>query len=185
MFGGAILFLMSVMGLAQGEEVSPWFVVGGFVAFVVGLVMKGRDCVRARRAIVGSGGALLSFPKNRKRIFVSARVNGIKARFLVDTGAVETFITDDLAARANIAAMDEERKGQLMDGGIVRMKVGRAETIMVESANVRNLEIRIYTPKAAPEWGKEGAGILGMTFLEHFDMRICNGILELTPLGAK
>lgn len=184
MFGCAIFFLMSCMGLAQGEDVSPLCVVGGFVAFVVGLVMKVRDFIRTRRAIVGSGVALLRFQKSQKRVFVFVRVNGIKARFLVDTGATDTLISDALAVRANIAATDKESEVRLVNGSKLKVKVGRAEIIMVENANVRNLEIMICAPQGT-SWGEEAPGILGMTFLEHFDMRICNGVLELAPLATK
>ena len=188
-FGGGLVAANAFMAEMNGEDISPLFVLGGCLVFVVGLGMKARDFIRARRAreraIVGNGAALLRFPKSRKGVFVSARVNGIEARFLVDTGAMATFIPDDLARRANIVETGGEREVRLADGGKMRMKAARAETIMVQNANVRNLEVMICTPKAATSWGEGGAGILGMTFLEHFDMRICNGVLELKPLGAK
>ena len=187
-FGGGLVAANAFMAEMNGEDISPLFVLGGCLVFVVGLGMKARDFIRARRAreqvIVGSGVALLRFPKSRKGVFVLARVNGIDARFLVDTGATETLITDDLANRANIAGT-ETREVRLVNGEKMRMKAARAETIMIQNANVRNLEVMICARKDATSWGEGSAGLLGMTFLEHFDMRICNGVLELKPLGAK
>jgi len=162
--------------LLDAAPPSPRGFAASFGARIVRLLMKCHDLTQTERAIA-------RFPKDRTAI-VSARVNGIEARFLVDTGSTRTFITHALASRANIAAMDKEVQTVLFHGALVSMNAARAETIAVQNAKVHNLEIVIYTPKGTP-WGKETTGILGMTFLEHFDMRICNGVLELTPLAAK
>lgn len=103
-------------------------------------------------------------------IIVKAILNGrVSARLLVDTGATYTVLFGGTAAQLNLA---REKIGRdidltMLDGSTLRAQEVRLKSIAVGKCIVKDSMAAITLPK-----GRDFDGVLGMSFLSHFAMRI-------------
>jgi clan AA aspartic protease (TIGR02281 family) len=129
--------------------------------------------------LLGTGTAFLRFNPNSTAIIVSAIVNGVPGRLIVDTGASRTALSQEFARRAGI-----ERWGQQevhTANGKIWLPGGRAELIQVGGASLANVPIFIQIA-AGGSFGDNVDGLLGLSFLGNFHMKIGGGSFELRPL---
>ncbi len=135
---------------------------------------------------VGGGIGKVRFAKDRKTIDIQVKINGVEAWLCVDTGATKTLLTESLARRAQIQILEDAppRLATLANGASHTTQHARAQLIVVGNASLRNSQVAVYKEEHKNRLEKT-EGLLGLSFLQHFDMRICNGVLELTPLDAK
>jgi aspartyl protease family protein len=89
--------------------------------------------------------------------WVEGRLNGERVRFLVDSGATMTTVGRDTAERAGIDL--SAGRGQLVrtGAGIIRVGVGRAETLSIGGVERQNVTVHIADD--------ENLNVLGMNFL--------------------
>jgi clan AA aspartic protease (TIGR02281 family) len=134
-------------------------------------------------AQVGGGIGKVRFAKDRKTIDIQVKINGVEAWLCVDTGATKTLLTESLARRAQIQILEDAppRLATLANGASHTTQHARAQLIVVGNASLRNSQVAVYKEEHKNQFEKT-EGLLGLSFLQHFDMRICNGVLELTPL---
>ncbi len=89
--------------------------------------------------------------------WVDATINGVPAKFLVDSGATVTTVGNALAVEARLNR-DEARDQLVRTGnGIVKVSSARADTIEVGSIERRNQ--RVYVA------GNDDLNVVGMSFL--------------------
>ena len=129
-------------------------------------------------AEAGSGTADIRFRNNAGAIEVSAKVNGKTGRFIVDTGASALSVTRAFAQKAGLP-LDGGEILMHAANGIMTGHASRAETTALGGAVARNVYAVVL-----PE-GKSFApgldGLLGLSFLGNFDMRIAGNRLTLAP----
>lgn len=90
--------------------------------------------------------------------WVEARVNGEKVRFLVDSGATTTSISQAVAERAGIDASGGFPAMVTTANGIVQVQRGRADTVRIGNIERRNVQVHV-----SEAFGD--LNVLGMNFL--------------------
>ena len=139
----------------------------------------------ARAPEVATGAAIITFDKASIRIIVPATINGVAARLQLDTGASETVLTAEMAKRAQLVAEGATYESKGMGGGKLKEKAARVALLSVGGSSIKNAMVWVEENSDLLLEGEKLDGLLGLSFLRHFDMRISNGVLELKPLGAK
>lgn len=89
--------------------------------------------------------------------WVEADLNGVPIRFLIDSGATMTTLDRVTAARTGLA-IDPKRTQLVRTGnGIIRVALGRAETLDVENIERRDMLVHVAA--------NEDLNVLGMNWL--------------------
>ena len=89
--------------------------------------------------------------------WVDATINGVPAKFLVDSGATVTTVGGALAAEAKLDNDDTHDQMVRTGNGIVRMSSGRAQSISVGS--IERNDQRVYIAD------NDDLNVIGMSFL--------------------
>ena len=129
----------------------------------------------------GKGEAHLAFDPKREIILLPATVNGVRAMVIVDTGASRTVFTHSFAKRAHIAVNDTEELEVVTANGTVRQATGHAEHILLGGAHADDIPVLIQK-KGQEGLGKGVDGLLGLSFLGNFEVKLAHGKLNLRPL---
>lgn len=108
-------------------------------------------------------------------LVVSAVVNGIPARLLVDTGATFTVLSPALAQRAGVKFDGREMQIHGFNGTTL-VKMGRLKTLTVGSSTTNGLDV---VPLPQPAANLPYDGLLGMNFLTVAGFRLVGDRLEL------
>jgi len=118
------------------------------------------------------------------RLLVPVAVNGKKeSRFLFDTGATTTVLSERLAAKAGVTAKSVKRVGTF--AGEVTLPVGQVDTLRVDNHAVGGLDVLIGDLGRLFNLDAEIEGILGQDFLSRFNYHIDprRGQLEIEEDG--
>jgi clan AA aspartic protease (TIGR02281 family) len=126
----------------------------------------------------GAGTALLHYDPRSGAIILPVEINGIVAKMAIDTGATRTVLTEDLASRAGIAHNDQVGAMITTANGQIWAASGRAKTVALGGARLNN--VPVFVQKMGFGGGIEG--LLGLSFLGNFQVRISGGTLELQPV---
>ena len=89
--------------------------------------------------------------------WVHATLNGVPAKFLVDSGATVTTVGSSLAAQARLASGEERDQLVRTGNGIVRVSSARADSIAIGSIERRDQ--RVYVA------ADDDLNVVGMSFL--------------------
>ena len=89
--------------------------------------------------------------------WVDGRLNGVKVKFLVDSGATMTTIGRDTADRAGITVSATPDQIVRTGNGLIRVSTGRARGL--EIGSIERLDVGLHVT------GDEGLNVLGMNFL--------------------
>jgi len=126
------------------------------------------------------GAARLRFDANATAIVVSVDINGVPARMIVDTGASRTALSKQLASRAGIEPSVPLGAIVTTPMGKTWLPGGRADHISLGAARLRDVLVFIQTSEDG-SFGDGVDGLLGLSFLGNFLVRIGAGALELRP----
>lgn len=140
-----------------------------WVLIIVGIVAASglwttfRDEVMPRQAVIADQG-IVELPRAPDgHFYLTADVNGVPLRFVVDTGATSVVLSQQDAERVGLAPDTLNYSGQASTAnGIVRTASVRLERFDIDGIQDRNVRA----------WVNEGAlegSLLGMTYLERFD----------------
>lgn len=91
---------------------------------------------------------------------------------LVDTGATGTLVTRSMAQSLNLPIVGSGRF-TMADGRTIIMPVGRLNSLSVEGATIRNVNVAIA--------GDYAEGLLGSDFLGNYDVKIKRDVIEFYP----
>lgn len=114
------------------------------------------------------------------RILVDATVNGVKGRFILDTGATAIVLDEAFADRAKLPALEGQSEATTMYGR-VRTHVRRTDTISFGSATLRNAMVYSEDFRAHDVFGldrQDYAGLIG------YDL-FAGAIVKLDVYGSK
>jgi hypothetical protein len=96
-----------------------------------------------------------------QRIFVDAVVNGVKGRFLLDTGAGGTSMLDSFARRAHAMPIGQTRAGGI--GGSMTANTYEADTVQLGGSTLHHVH---FYSGLSERWSSEGiVGLLGYDIL--------------------
>lgn len=107
------------------------------------------------------------FTEQGTNMIVEGRVNGIAARFIVDTGASLMIIPPALAERAGIATAKASQISLLTAGGTIAAPMVSLDDVKIGSAGQKNVAAAVHELGIAP-----GLGLLGMSFLDRYKMTV-------------
>jgi predicted aspartyl protease len=99
---------------------------------------------------------------NFPRIYVDVTMNGVKGRFILDTGAASTVLTDRFASRIGAKRVMESRASGI--GGSVASTVYRIDSLHVGGSTLNNLLVSTGMPENFDE-GENVVGLLGFDLL--------------------
>ena len=110
------------------------------------------------------------FETDGRHAIVTARINNqVDARLLLDTGATLVQISEALARRLNLQLPDEPKvKVMLADGREAEVKPVMFDSVQVADARAE----RVAGIVSASELSPGVDGLLGMSFLQEFDVRL-------------
>ena len=103
--------------------------------------------------------------------FVSATVNGVKGKFILDTGASYVALNGGFAAKAQIATDSKSHAVIATANGITGARRGKASVMQLKSLSANDVAV-IIPAEAGGIFAPGADGLLGMSFLSRFDMRI-------------
>jgi hypothetical protein len=130
--------------------------------------------------LFGTGSALLRFDPNATAIIVPVAVNGVPARMIVDTGASRTALSKQFASSAGIEPSGPQGAIVTTPMGKTWLPGGRADHISLGEARLSNVPVFIQN-STDTSFGDGVDGLLGLSFLGNFHVRIGGGVLELRP----
>lgn len=120
----------------------------------------------------------LRFPPNASALVVDAEINGIPGRFIVDTGATTLMISSEYAKRASVRLANPAREILTATAnGTTKAFVATADRVSLQGLEARNVFATILSNESG--LGKEIDGLLGLSFLGHFDFRLKDRLLTL------
>jgi aspartyl protease family protein len=115
-----------------------------------------------------------------KAINVAVQVNGTRGRFLLDTGATFVLLRRTFATSARVHVQDDDRIQLHTANGIGRAMLGRADAVRLGTIEARNVAVAVQSDNDAA-YGQGIDGLLGMSFLSRFDVRIDEHAVTIRP----
>ena len=116
------------------------------------------------------------FAANGTNMIVEGSVNGVAARFVVDTGATLVVIPPGVAKRAGIKTDKAAKITVHTAGGAISAPMVKIDSIKVGNAGQADVAATVHELE-----GFSSLGLLGMSFLSHYSMTVDpgNGVLLL------
>ena len=109
---------------------------------------------------------------------VPVTINGISATLVLDTGATQTLVKPQIAARAGLEVTSGAPmiRGNVVGGRRLDVPLVRARSVSVGDAKVEDMDVGVYD---ALPGRPEVDGLLGATFLHHFKFTVDRKNLQL------
>lgn len=98
------------------------------------------------------------------RIYVNLAMNGVKGKFILDTGAGSTVVTDSFARRAGAKRFAQGRAGGI--GGSVAANLFRIDSLSVGPSTLK--DVIITSALAEDTFGSSGEGVVGLIGFDLF-----------------
>jgi aspartyl protease family protein len=118
--------------------------------------------------------------RSGQTISVSASINGVPGRFLLDTGATFVAMKRTFAQRAKVDVDEGSSVRLATANGIIEARRGRAHTVALKRLAAQNIAVVVQTDDRAT-YGNRIDGLLGMSFLSRFDVTIDARTVRLKP----
>jgi len=176
--GSAILMWFVAQNRASlgklAQQAALWGLIFVGAIAVVGLWEDIRQSVRPMQSVVS--GDRIELPRAPDgHYYLTAEVNGVPLRFVVDTGASQIVLSQSDAARAGIDT------SKLVYLGRARTANGTVRTAPVLLDSMAVGPMRHDNVRAVVNEGDLGQSLLGMDYLQRFaSIEITGGILVLT-----
>ncbi len=132
-----------------------------------------------------TGAATIAFDKVSGKIWASVEINGVPARLELDTGCNEILLTAEIAKRARLVGEGSTYEVMGIGGGTVKEKAARVALLSVGGISIKDARVWVEESPDPSLQSQKLDGLLGLSFMRKFQVRMANGVLELTPLAAK
>jgi clan AA aspartic protease (TIGR02281 family) len=122
-----------------------------------------------------------TFPVQRRGnvVLMDATINGVKGRFIFDTGATYVSVKRSFATKAKIE-IDEDSIVKLSTAnGITEGKRGRAKTVQLKTVRSSDVPLVVQNDQKGT-YGDDIDGLLGMSFLSRFNVAISRDTVRIT-----
>jgi tetratricopeptide (TPR) repeat protein len=111
-------------------------------------------------------------------------VNGVSGNFILDTGATYVAATTDFSAKANINIEAASQLPMKTVGGAVVADLGYATTISVGKAEAQGVAVAVVRGTTDPFGGRLD-GLLGMSYLARFNVKLLQDVIELSSIPLR
>jgi len=108
-------------------------------------------------------------------------VNGISGNFILDSGATYVAVTPEFSERAKIKLEAARQLPIKTVGGVTVADLGYADKVSVGNAEAQGVAIAVIRGANDP-FGGQLDGLLGMSFLARFDVRLSQNGIELRAI---
>jgi aspartyl protease family protein len=111
------------------------------------------------------------FPIARKGqlVVVTVEVNGVKGRFVLDTGATYVALTREFAGRAGVKTEEGGTITLQTANGFAQARLARARDVALKSLRAHDVPVVVMSNDSAL---KPSDGLLGMSFLARFQLQM-------------
>lgn len=111
-------------------------------------------------------------------------VNGVAGNLILDTGATFVSITSQFARKANVAAEPANQVIMKTVGGKAIAEIGYAKSVSVGKAEALGVVTAVHRDDSNP-FGIRVDGLLGMSFLSRFNIKLSPTAIELTAIPLR
>jgi predicted aspartyl protease len=115
---------------------------------------------------------------------LSVVVNGVTGNFILDSGATYVAVTPEFSAKAKINIETAKQLPMKTVGGTAIADLGYAKTISVGNAEAEGVAVAVIRG-SSDLFGDHLDGLLGMSFLARFNLRLSQDSIELTPIPLR
>jgi aspartyl protease family protein len=117
-------------------------------------------------------------------VVVKAEINGTKGLFVLDTGASFVSVKEDFAKRARPPTEQGSKVTLHTANGDTQGILSKAETVQLGGLSAKSVPVVVQLTDAKL-YGDGTDGLLGMSFLARFEVRMANGYIEVRSRSAK
>lgn len=117
-------------------------------------------------------------------VTVNAAINGVRGKFIIDTGASYVLVKSQFADRAKIAYSDASEIKLSTANGFSKGLLTRAEKVQLGKLEALNVPTIVQKGDEKSLAG-DIDGLLGMSFLTRFDLQMSKGVIELRTRHRK
>jgi clan AA aspartic protease (TIGR02281 family) len=118
------------------------------------------------------------FPLRGHLVTVQAEINGIRGNFVIDTGASYVALSSAFAGRARIRQGQVNQMPMATANGYTSATLSRADWVTIGKLQAKNVPVVVLN-SAERGFGIGVDGLLGMSFLSRFDVRLTGGFIEI------
>jgi tetratricopeptide (TPR) repeat protein len=111
-------------------------------------------------------------------------VNGVAGNLILDTGATFVSITSQFALKAKVATEPGNQVIMKTVGGKTLAEIGYASSVSVGKAEAKGVVTAVHREDSNP-FGNRVDGLLGMSFLSRFNMKLSPTAIELSAIGLR
>ena len=127
----------------------------------------------ARQRLNAVGQIVIPLQKSGNSIMVDVSVNNVPMRFILDTGASLTVLSEKAANDIGLSTSNSEFAVLHTANGVVRAPIVQIERISLGEAVATNLKVAILNNMGPVQ------GLLGLNFLHQFDIDIDHSVGEM------
>jgi len=99
-------------------------------------------------------------------------------RFIINTGATNVAVTHKFAIRSQIPLNEHHVITVNTANGPIRVYQSYADTVELRGLKASRVFVTIQPPQV-PDFGPGIDGLLGLSYLGHFEFRLAEGVLTL------
>jgi tetratricopeptide (TPR) repeat protein len=132
----------------------------------------------------GTGAARVSFAGTSDVRTLTVAVNGVAGNLILDTGATFVSITSQFARKAKVATEPGNQVIMKTVGGKALAEIGYAKSVSVGKAEALGVVTAVHRDDSNP-FGNRVDGLLGMSFLSRFNIRLSPTAIELTAIPLR
>jgi clan AA aspartic protease (TIGR02281 family) len=131
-----------------------------------------------------TGTARVSFAGKSNVRTLTVVVNGVAGNLILDTGATFVSITSQFARKAKVATESGNQVILKTVGGKALADVGYAKSVSVGKAEALGVATAVLRDDSNP-FGNRIDGLLGMSFLSRFNVKLSPAAIELTAIPLR
>lgn len=120
----------------------------------------------------------------RHVVRVRAEVNGVRGTFILDTGAAYLSLKGGFAQRAKIPLARTADIRLSTANGVASGRLTKADKVVLGKLEALNVPTVVQSTNDK-SYGSGVDGLLGMSFLSRFDLRMSNGFIEVSTRRPK
>jgi predicted aspartyl protease len=111
-------------------------------------------------------------------------INGVIGNFILDTGATYVSVTSAFSEKAKINIEAGNQIVMKTVGGVVKADIGRAAAVAVGKAEAFDVVVAVVQERRDPFGGRLD-GLLGMSYLARFNLKLSQTGIELAPIPLR
>ncbi len=134
---------------------------------------------------VAKEGHTEKYPVGRNQlVIVKAEINGVRGTFVVDTGASFVSVKSSFAERAKIPQTGTTEINLATANGAAKGTLSKADKILLGKLETTNVPV-VVQKTDEKNYGLGVDGLLGMSFLSRFEIKLAGGYIEIRSRRPK